>query len=87
MIKESGEKVIEELKGQEVRGLERPQKGQSGEQSTTLPVGTVIITGTPAGVGMGRDPKETLKPGDELAVEILPHVGTLVSVFENEYKV
>lgn len=33
---------------------------------------------------MGRDPKETLKHGDEFAVEILPHVGTLVNVFENE---
>lgn len=53
-------------------------------QSTTLPPGTVIITGTPAGVGLGRSPKETLREGDEFAVEILPHIGTLVNVFENE---
>lgn len=53
-------------------------------QSTTLPAGTVIITGTPAGVGLGRKPKVTLKDGDEFHVELLPHVGTLVNVFENE---
>ncbi|KAF6809950.1 fumarylacetoacetate hydrolase [Colletotrichum plurivorum] len=53
-------------------------------QSTTLPAGTVIITGTPAGVGLGRKPKVTLKDGDEFRVEVLPHVGTLVNVFENE---
>ncbi|KAK9437264.1 uncharacterized protein VB005_08250 [Metarhizium brunneum] len=53
-------------------------------QSTTLPAGTVIITGTPAGVGLGRTPKETLKHGDEFKVEILPHIGTLVNIFENE---
>jgi 2-keto-4-pentenoate hydratase/2-oxohepta-3-ene-1,7-dioic acid hydratase in catechol pathway len=53
-------------------------------QDTTLPVGTVIITGTPAGVGAGRDPPVTLKAGDEFAVEILPHIGTLVNVFEDE---
>ncbi|TDZ13603.1 Fumarylacetoacetate hydrolase domain-containing protein 2 [Colletotrichum spinosum] len=53
-------------------------------QSTTLPAGTVIITGTPAGVGLGRKPKVTLKDGDEFKVEILPHIGTLVNVFQNE---
>ncbi|KAL7965221.1 hypothetical protein HDV63DRAFT_397897 [Trichoderma sp. SZMC 28014] len=53
-------------------------------QGTTLPAGTVIITGTPAGVGMGRNPKETLRHGDEFAVEILPHIGTLINSFENE---
>ncbi|KAG7407401.1 Uncharacterized protein Forpe1208_v013487 [Fusarium oxysporum f. sp. rapae] len=53
-------------------------------QGTTLPAGTVIITGTPAGVGMGRKPKETLSHGDEFRVEILPHIGTLVNTFENE---
>ncbi|KAH8883506.1 hypothetical protein GQ53DRAFT_882727 [Thozetella sp. PMI_491] len=53
-------------------------------QGTTLPAGTIIITGTPAGVGVGRSPKETLKHGDEFAVEILPHIGTLVNIFEDE---
>jgi 2-keto-4-pentenoate hydratase/2-oxohepta-3-ene-1,7-dioic acid hydratase in catechol pathway len=53
-------------------------------QSTTLPPGTVILTGTPAGVGLGRKPKETLRAGDHFRVEILPHIGTLINVFENE---
>lgn len=53
-------------------------------QGTTLPAGTVIITGTPAGVGVGRDPKVTIRHGDEFLVQILPHIGTLVNVFENE---
>jgi 2-keto-4-pentenoate hydratase/2-oxohepta-3-ene-1,7-dioic acid hydratase in catechol pathway len=53
-------------------------------QGTTLPAGTIIITGTPAGVGMGRTPKERLDAGDEFHVEILPHIGTLVSIFQNE---
>ncbi len=38
--------------------------------STTLLPGTVISTGTPAGVGMARDPQVWLKPGDEVTVEI-----------------
>lgn len=53
-------------------------------QSTTLPPGTVIITGTPAGVGFAKKPKYTLKPGEEFRVEILPHIGTLINVFEAE---
>ncbi|KAM5354982.1 hypothetical protein ACJ41O_001628 [Fusarium nematophilum] len=51
---------------------------------TTLPPGTVIITGTPAGVGMARSPKITLQDGDEFRVEITPYIGDLISVFENE---
>ncbi|KAH7203448.1 5-carboxymethyl-2-hydroxymuconate isomerase [Fusarium oxysporum] len=39
-------------------------------QDTTLPAGTVILTGTPAGVGYGRSPRQTLKEGDEFSVEI-----------------
>ncbi|KXJ96070.1 fumarylacetoacetate hydrolase family protein [Microdochium bolleyi] len=53
-------------------------------QGTTLKPGTVIITGTPAGVGVGKNPKVTIKHGDTFAVEILPHIGTLVNKFENE---
>ncbi|HEY2553544.1 MAG TPA: fumarylacetoacetate hydrolase family protein [Streptosporangiaceae bacterium] len=33
----------------------------------TLLPGDIIFTGTPAGVGMGRDPQRWLTPGDELA--------------------
>jgi len=53
-------------------------------QGTTLQPGTVILTGTPAGVGFGYSPKEYLREGDEFAVEILPHIGTLVTKFENQ---
>ncbi len=38
--------------------------------STTLPAGTVIITGTPHGVGMARNPQRWLQPGDIVEVEI-----------------
>jgi len=38
--------------------------------STTLLPGTVILTGTPHGVGMGRKPQLWLKPGDTVTVEI-----------------
>lgn len=53
-------------------------------QGTTLPKGTVIITGTPAGVGFARNPKELLHDGDEFVVEILPHIGSLYNVMKNE---
>jgi len=46
--------------------------------------GTVIVTGTPAGVGFTKKPKVSLKDRDEFLVEILPHIGTLVNKFENE---
>lgn len=36
----------------------------------TLIPGTVILTGTPAGVGVFRDPKLYLQPGDRVEVEI-----------------
>lgn len=37
---------------------------------TTLPKGTVVLTGTPQGVGMGRKPPLWLKDGDEVVMEI-----------------
>ncbi|KAL2215421.1 fumarylacetoacetate hydrolase family protein [Thermoascus aurantiacus ATCC 26904] len=61
-----------------------PQLVSFLSQGTTLPAGTVILTGTPPGVGAARNPKEFLKAGDEFAVELLPHVGTLITKFENE---
>lgn len=42
----------------------------------TLLPGTVILTGTPAGVGMARNPPRYLRPGDTVEVEI-DNVGTL----------
>ncbi len=43
---------------------------------TTLPAGSVIITGTPHGVGMARRPPVWLRPGDTITVEI-EGIGTL----------
>ncbi len=42
----------------------------------TLPAGTVILTGTPEGVGFARTPPVWLQPGDTLSVEI-ERIGTL----------
>jgi len=42
----------------------------------TLEPGDIIATGTPAGVGMSRDPKLFLKSGDVVEVEI-DGIGTL----------
>lgn len=42
----------------------------------TLLPGTVILTGTPSGVGAARTPPEFLKPGDVVEVEI-EKIGTL----------
>jgi 2-keto-4-pentenoate hydratase/2-oxohepta-3-ene-1,7-dioic acid hydratase in catechol pathway len=38
--------------------------------STTLLPGTVILTGTPSGVGTARKPPVWLKPGDSVTIEI-----------------
>lgn len=46
--------------------------------STTLLPGSVILTGTPSGVGMARTPPRWLTPGDEVVVEI-ERIGRLVS--------
>jgi 2-keto-4-pentenoate hydratase/2-oxohepta-3-ene-1,7-dioic acid hydratase in catechol pathway len=43
---------------------------------TTLEPGDVIATGTPAGVGLGRDPPLWMKAGDTIEVEI-SGIGTL----------
>lgn len=39
-------------------------------QGMTLKAGTIIATGTPAGVGMGMEPPTFLKPGDTVSCEI-----------------
>ncbi|ESZ94310.1 hypothetical protein SBOR_5306 [Sclerotinia borealis F-4128] len=51
-------------------------------QGTTLLPGTIILTGTPAGVGNSFIPEEYLRDGDSFSVEILPHIGTLMTKFE-----
>ena len=56
--------------------------------STTLLPGTLILTGTPNGVGEASDPRRFLVPGDEVTVEI-EGIGILTNpvveeVFGNE---
>ncbi|GJN91485.1 hypothetical protein Rhopal_004508-T1 [Rhodotorula paludigena] len=48
-------------------------------QGTTLPPGTVILTGTPAGVGWSAQPRRLLKDGDEFSVYVSHGVGTLIN--------
>ena len=49
----------------------------------TLVPGDIIITGTPPGVGMARDPQVCLKAGDEVSIEI-EGLGTLTNPVEAE---
>jgi len=49
----------------------------------TLVPGDIIITGTPPGVGMARDPQLWMKPGDEVTIEI-ENLGTLTNPVEAE---
>jgi 2-keto-4-pentenoate hydratase/2-oxohepta-3-ene-1,7-dioic acid hydratase in catechol pathway len=51
--------------------------------STTLLPGTVILTGTPHGVGMGQKPPRWLKPGDTVTIEI-EKIGKLTNPVELE---
>jgi 2-keto-4-pentenoate hydratase/2-oxohepta-3-ene-1,7-dioic acid hydratase in catechol pathway len=39
-------------------------------RTSTLEPGDLILTGTPAGVGVFRDPQRLLQPGDEVTIEI-----------------
>jgi 2-keto-4-pentenoate hydratase/2-oxohepta-3-ene-1,7-dioic acid hydratase in catechol pathway len=39
-------------------------------QTMTLEPGDLILTGTPAGVGVFRNPQRLLRPGDEVTIEI-----------------
>lgn len=52
-------------------------------QCMTLLPGSVIMTGTPSGVGMGRTPRVYLKAGDTMTVEI-EGIGTLTNTVELE---
>jgi 2,4-didehydro-3-deoxy-L-rhamnonate hydrolase len=47
-------------------------------KTMTLEPGDLILTGTPAGVGVFREPQRLLRPGDEVTIEI-ELVGTLTN--------
>jgi 2-keto-4-pentenoate hydratase/2-oxohepta-3-ene-1,7-dioic acid hydratase in catechol pathway len=44
----------------------------------TLLPGDILLTGTPHGVGVFRNPQELLKPGDTITVDV-EHLGTLTN--------
>ncbi|MEJ5299321.1 MAG: fumarylacetoacetate hydrolase family protein, partial [Armatimonadota bacterium] len=50
-------------------------------QCMTLLPGTVILTGTPEGVGFARKPPVFLRPGDVVEIEVGP-VGVLRNTVE-----
>jgi len=52
--------------------------------STTLLPGTVILTGTPHGVGMAQKPPRWLQPGDTVTIEI-EKIGALTNPVEAEH--
>ena len=49
----------------------------------TLLAGTVILTGTPHGVGMAADPARWLRPGDEVTIDI-ERIGRLTNTVIDE---
>ena len=51
--------------------------------STTLLPGTVILTGTPLGVGLARKPPVWLKAGDKISI-VIDKIGTLTNPVELE---
>jgi 2-keto-4-pentenoate hydratase/2-oxohepta-3-ene-1,7-dioic acid hydratase in catechol pathway len=64
----NGERVQDSTTGDMIFDVPRLIEFLSGD--TTLAPGTVILTGTPAGVGMARKPPRWLVPGDVVTVEI-----------------
>lgn len=52
-------------------------------RGTTLLPGTVILTGTPSGVGMARNPPRYLREGDVVSIEI-ESLGALTNRVRNE---
>ena len=82
--------ISTELNGQKVQGsntndmiFDVPTLIEFLSGSLTLLPGTVILTGTPSGVGMAAQPPRWLKPGDQLTVEI-ERIGKLTNTVENE---
>ena len=51
--------------------------------STTLPAGTIVMTGTPHGIGAARKPPVYLKAGDTVTVEV-EKIGSLTNPVQEE---
>jgi 2-keto-4-pentenoate hydratase/2-oxohepta-3-ene-1,7-dioic acid hydratase in catechol pathway len=52
-------------------------------EEVTLDPGDVIVTGTPSGVGVFREPQVFLEPGDLVRVEV-EHIGSLTNPITDE---
>ena len=52
-------------------------------KGTTLEAGSLILTGTPSGVGFKRNPKIVLRDGDEVRIHI-DQIGTLINTVRYE---
>ena len=55
-------------------------------EDTTLPAGTIILTGTPGGVGFTREPPVFLKKGDVMELNI-EKIGKLINPVVEPVKV
>jgi 2-keto-4-pentenoate hydratase/2-oxohepta-3-ene-1,7-dioic acid hydratase in catechol pathway len=53
-------------------------------QATTLQPGSIILTGTPKGVGFVKKPPACLKDGDKMSVWVGGGIGTLVNDVQEE---
>lgn len=55
-------------------------------QGTTLEAGTIVMTGTPHGIGVSREPPVFLKHGDDVRVVMSHGLGSLVNnvVYEEQ---
>ena len=65
--------VNDELKQESTTGdliFDIPALIEYMSTAMTLEPGDLILTGTPSGVGMSRNPREWMKPGDRVRVEI-----------------
>ncbi|KAL2157489.1 hypothetical protein VTH06DRAFT_6040 [Thermothelomyces fergusii] len=77
-------RLIPDVGKLKLRGLKNGKVVQDSPLTHDAFQGHSIITGTPAGVGFARKPQELLHDGDEFVVEILPHIGSLYNVIQNE---
>ena len=72
----NGEKVQDSTTANLIFGIDEIISYAS--QTSTLEAGDLVLTGTPAGVGVFRDPPRLLQPGDEITIEI-DGVGSLTN--------
>ena len=50
-------------------------------QGTTIEKGTIMLFGTPSGIGWTRSPKRIIKDGEQMEIWFAGGIGTLVNKF------